>query len=1808
MKPILYDESGNTQLGILNECIECYTTEERNGTFSLTLSYPITDSLHHELIHGRIIKCKPNDEQNNQLFRICNTERILSGLIHVVALHISFDLSYDYIDNVNIQNQSCEYALNTLFRGSQFSSHYRGYSDIVNAQNYKINNRNITDAIAGSQGSIIDTFGTGAEIKRDNTNIYVYNKRGVNKGVTIEYGVNLLDESLKVDIEDLATSIIGTVTRNVNGTEEVITTRRIDSPNINKYAHPYILYKDYTDRFSSEETITEDKIIALINQDYEQLKIDQPKCSYTLNFVPLSKCSGYEDIEDKIHLCDTVRIIDSRYNIDTEAKVIKYTYDVLTERYETMELGDPRNTLSDLMTNTIKGEKGDKGDKGDKGEDGSVGNFPDTLPATPVLQGECIGFGSIQLEWTFVNQVYYSYELYGSLTEGFMPNQFDLIHEGQTSSFLFQAEPGTTWYFKVCGVNSFGKRTEFSNELKIQTYKAEDFEDYFTSVAIGNAVVNSLSAEYMKAGVIKGQWIDAKNLSVTDGNGKRTLDIDSFGNVNLDVTSLKISSSNVATENYAKTQASNAQSNAISSANASTDNKLKNYYTSSETDTKIKVLNDSISLKASKTEVTEQINELELGTRNYQTKTDASDENILNSWRAWYGGSLSVQPYTWGKNDYPEDSFIKGKNAIRLRANIEDMLGSGYTYVACASPYVTTVEKNTTYTLSFWMYLSGNSSKFEVRAYHMLEGSLSSQLSSVTRTEYLGRFEKVTMTFTTKEISNEISLRFYNTPKSTLTTGTADIHLYQLMLSKGDKPKDWVIAQEDVGENIDVLSEKISKAELKIEPDAIVSTVTSSETWKNQTNDISGLEKRVSTAEQKITDKAIVSTVTSSENWKTQTSNISNAQSTANTAKSTADANKSDISGLTKRMSTAEQKITADAIIQTVSSTYATKTDVDNLNLGGTNYLIGTDFTKEGVLSNWSSWYNTTLSINDYTFSTGQDIDSFIVDKKVLGARTDIAKCIANDYAYGGFRIADVKLEKNTTYTFSCWVYPSKNVDRFQIRAYQVSEDGSTILNDGKSLKTITDTQGRTGAFRKLTLTFTTLNVSSTVSIRFYDYFKSDLTTGNADINIYQPMLAKGDKAKDWVIAQEEMATDISNLDTRISKAELKITDEAITTTVSKNFVPQSSFDSLELGNRNYLLYTNFDKDDAKTKWSKWGGCSLDIPTYNGGQLKDIDAHINGKRVLRARTKIETQIDNNAQYGGFAPPYVTLEKNTTYTFSCWLYQGSTVGEMQVRAYYVNRETNSLGSEIKRVTLPGTWVGSFQKVTLTFTVGTKSDLVSIRFYNYHDATLTTGNSDIMVYQPMLTKGDKAKDWVEATEEVSLGIVEAQSQITQLADEISSRVTSGDVSSIIRQSPSDIQIGFNGINDRIEINNQYLKFEAENGNKDMLLYGGQVCIYNNTDNTFMSTLGHVLRADTSYKGIGFLTGKNCNTFFIGRDSSWSDILTNRSPNPLGVFYINFAKTVDGDKGVHIRDNLYTTNNIQAIQNSQGTITGFKDITCTNSIFDNWKSVVDQSTIMRYDGAHNIYLGKNLDGNGFTADGFSTMTATQYTVSNSDNIRIARGELYDPKNGSMNRDYVRLAKTYMFGGTGVMYFTNADTADWANIYAGTIYSKQTAITSDANLKTDIKYVNIDPQTISEDSGLIAPNVNITTKDMHEFIETLPMVSYRMKDDVKNGIDDTYYGFLAQEVLYTKVGSELIKIEETINDKGETKESYRYSENKLVSFIAGALQEEIKQRKKLEIELEKLKNETAINKIEELERRIQLLEKEVKKNEGNV
>jgi phage minor structural protein len=689
MIPKLYQKDGTTLIGNLTNCIECLVEEERNGIFEITLTYP-NEEIASSLVYDNIIICDANDTLKNQKFRIYDTRRMMNDTIDVYARHISFDLAYDYINSIDITNQSCEYALNTIFRSSQFSAGYVGHSDIVNAQNYKISNCNALEAIAGKEGSIIDTYGTGAEILRDNTDIYVLNRRGNDNEVSIEYAKNLTGFELQENTDDLITRIIPFATYTPEGGEQTrVQGSAVDSSYIGNYSHPFIAELDFSDKFEDNEVPTTAKLNTMAQRYFEENKCDLPKQNWKIEFIPLSKCVGYESIEDAISLCDTVTIRDTRYSINTKAKVIKTVYDVLRERYDSMELGEPRTTLGDIVnTGSEKGEQGPPGPQGPKGEDGNIGDFPDSVPAKPVLTTTLLGFASIQLDWTYENKPYYWYEVYASKTKDFTPNLFDIIHKGQTSSFLFQAKPGETWYFRVCGVNSYDHRSGFSDQKEVITTKVDDLSNYFTTAAIGHAVVGSLTADYMTAGILKGNWIDAKNLSVTDGNGKRTLDIDSYGNVALDVTTFKINSNDIS-DNL-----SNITSRLTTAENKITPTAIKNtvsedFYTKGQTDTAF----------ATKSEVTQTADELQIaisktGVPNLITNGDFSSQ--LKFWYPW--NSTTVYETSGAKKVHVSPTSTSGTITFGVQLPAFD------------------VEQGKTYTVAFWV----ESNKISILNYNWL--------------------------------------------------------------------------------------------------------------------------------------------------------------------------------------------------------------------------------------------------------------------------------------------------------------------------------------------------------------------------------------------------------------------------------------------------------------------------------------------------------------------------------------------------------------------------------------------------------------------------------------------------------------------------------------------------------------------------------------------------------------------------------------------------------------------------------------------------------------------------------------------------------------------------------------------------------------------------------------------------------------------------------------------------------------------------------------------------------------------------------
>lgn len=538
MIPRIYDNSFTTYesngLGLLVDAISCQVEEESNGDFELTLVYPSDGSFFYALKQDNLIKADASDTLKGQLFRIDTISKPLNGQVTVYAKHISFDLAKNSLnEDINERNIKCENAGQHMLQKSDADSRFSIESNIEMLGNYSMDRKtDCLSAIAGTRGSLIDTFGNGPKLLRDNFTISVLTRRGKDDNTLIAYKKNITGFTLEEDYSEIINVIkpYATVT-DEEGNESPIYIDEIGVKS-SRYVEGDIVksqWIDFSDKFDEDETPTKEKLKNLAEKYFNDNSCDLPKMTYKIEFQPLSQTEEYKedglDELEHIGMDDSVYIANSKYKIRDQARVIKTTYNVLADKYISIELGDPKTTLGSIINksnnDTVTKDEVKEIIKNNKKD------YPNTLPAIPVITIDRAGFKTVSLSWEYDNKPYYFYEVYASQEQGFTPNAFDLIFKGQASAFLHEVECAQTWYYKVRAVNTYGNSTDFSEEVSATTTKISDAAEYFQEAAIESALIGSLNADVINAGKLKGTFIDARNLTVEDGNGNVTFSVSS---------------------------------------------------------------------------------------------------------------------------------------------------------------------------------------------------------------------------------------------------------------------------------------------------------------------------------------------------------------------------------------------------------------------------------------------------------------------------------------------------------------------------------------------------------------------------------------------------------------------------------------------------------------------------------------------------------------------------------------------------------------------------------------------------------------------------------------------------------------------------------------------------------------------------------------------------------------------------------------------------------------------------------------------------------------------------------------------------------------------------------------------------------------------------------------------------------------------------------------------------------------------------------------------------------------------------------
>ena len=357
--PILYkaDETDfcHLGLGVLKDATECLVTEERNGQFELVMKYPIEGAIFDELKNDRLIKADASPKLRAQRFKIVRITKPAKGIVTVYAEHVSYltqDLALKPVVNYSGNAQ----AALSIWGNNIVDEHpFTVYSDIQTEGSGKwtIDKvENARRALGGVEGSILDTY--GGEYRFDNYHIGLYVQRGDDSGALIAYGKNLTDLEQDEEIANTYTSVYPySIVRHEDNTEELITLPEyfVDSEYVENYARRKILTVD----FSNEEITTVAQLRARAQRYITDNDVGVPKVNLRVKFIDLAKTLDYKDLKvvEEINLCDLVNVYFEKLGIMQKAKVIKTVWDVLLDRYDSIEIGETRASLSKSIEATV---------------------------------------------------------------------------------------------------------------------------------------------------------------------------------------------------------------------------------------------------------------------------------------------------------------------------------------------------------------------------------------------------------------------------------------------------------------------------------------------------------------------------------------------------------------------------------------------------------------------------------------------------------------------------------------------------------------------------------------------------------------------------------------------------------------------------------------------------------------------------------------------------------------------------------------------------------------------------------------------------------------------------------------------------------------------------------------------------------------------------------------------------------------------------------------------------------------------------------------------------------------------------------------------------------------------------------------------------------------------------------------------------------------------------------------------------------------------------------------------------------------
>ena len=852
-------------------------------------------------------------QTRDQLFRIYSVGRDAeTGMVEVKASHIFYDLSgvictRDY----QPENVAADTVLSTILASASAEHGFTFHCKVTKAISGDYTGASIVKALLDPDIGIVPQ--TGARIIRDNYDVYILPDEVMDRGMEIRHRKNLLGAVLTMDVSGVVTRI-RPVGKDKDGNRLLITENNGWVESANKSLYPTsrdaeieydVSVSTAKDAQFKNNAAARAELKRLAQQDFAD-GMDAAAMSLDVQLAALENSAEYADYAPllTVFLYDSVRVVASYVGINAKLRVNGYVYDCLLKRYQDVYVGD----ISELEQTTYGYEIAD-------GSVSGVKILPGSVNANSVMRNATIGYAKIaqaaidQLSADSIVAVraHISKLVAGNITTDQLYVDLAQIAVAQITTAninkanigwaqiaTLSAQIATIAQAQITTANIKNANIDWAQIAVIAAGSITADKLAAGSVTTDELAAGAVTAEKIASKTITADLIKAKTITADSG----IIDDSAIGTAQIadgSITSAKIVELNA---DLIKTGTLSAERlllvgddgviykiNAASSGLSMTElakDQYKNYINgtvivaksitaaqiAAQSITGNEILAGSITAKeidvsdlfASEATinalnamdirgnkylqlyVTDKVDGISVGGRNLLRNTNQGAVNW--DWSMQTGGK-TIEEYLDG-----------GVRAVKMTRDATPHAGWSVISYAIGKDAYALLEPDAEYIVSM-DYKSTVAAPNGISVNICTGEATDHAIQTATYDQAIPADEWTHIAVPIKTKSALPAFNYQLVYFTGFSSAVNSVHIFKnLKLEKGNKATDWSPAPEDI-------EERMSAAELKIEPDAIVSTVTSSASYKtlsskadDNATDITGLKTRMTTAESKIDQKA----------------------------------------------------------------------------------------------------------------------------------------------------------------------------------------------------------------------------------------------------------------------------------------------------------------------------------------------------------------------------------------------------------------------------------------------------------------------------------------------------------------------------------------------------------------------------------------------------------------------------------------------------------------------------------------------------------------------------------------------------------------------------------------------------------------------------------------------------------------------------------------------------------------------------------------------------------------------------------------